>query len=79
MPDAVTVRDLAIRAAPDAGPDEIQQIVRQIRHWTQSGLFFPLGELHTGPGSHRKYSPDTAYVVAVLLDVSQWRSGGPWA
>jgi hypothetical protein len=69
MVDEFTVRELAIRAAPGAGGDEIEKIVRQIRHWTQSRLFHPLGQLHTGPGSHRKYSPDTAYVIAVLLEL----------
>ncbi len=68
--DTLTVKELAIRAAPGASPDEIQQIIRQLRHWTASHVLLPSTELHTGPGTHRKYSADAVYNAAVLLELA---------
>ena len=70
MDDTLTVKELAIRAAPGASPDEIQQIIRQLRHWTASHVLLPSTELHTGPGTHRKYSADAVYNAAVLLELA---------
>ncbi len=70
MGDTLTVKELAVRAAPHASPDEIQQIIRQLRHWTASHVLLPSTELHTGPGTHRKYSADAAYNAAVLLELA---------
>ena len=70
MDDALTVKELAARAAPGAGPDEIQQIIHQLRHWTASHVLLPSTEIHTGPGSHRKYSADAVYNAAVLLELA---------
>ena len=70
MDDALTVKELAARAAPGASPDEIQQIIRQLRHWTASHVLLPSTEIHTGPGTHRKYSADAVYNAAVLLELA---------
>ena len=70
MDDTLTVKELAIRVAPGASPDEIQQIIRQLRHWTASHVLLPSTELHTGPGTHRKYSADAVYNAAVLLELA---------
>ena len=70
MNDTLTVKELAVRAAPGASPDEIQQIIRQLRHWTTSHVLLPSTELHTGPGTHRKYSADAVYNAAVLLELA---------
>ena len=70
MNDTLTVKQLATRAAPGASPDEIQKIIRQLRHWTASHVLLPSTDIHTGAGRHRKYATGAVYNAAVLLELA---------
>jgi DNA-binding transcriptional MerR regulator len=38
----------------------------RLRHWTREGLLSPVADHHSGTGTHRQYSPSSAYDAAVL-------------
>ena len=49
----LTVSELARAVAPNADEAEISRIVRQLRHWTLTGVLSLAGTVHTGAGRHR--------------------------
>ncbi len=60
-------KELAARLAPDASPKEIQQIVRQIRHWSLCQILPTEDGVHVGTGTRRSYDETAAQVAAIFL------------
>jgi DNA-binding transcriptional MerR regulator len=60
----LTVSEIADALAPIA-PD-VAGTVQRIRHWTREQMMLPVGELHSGPGKHRRYAADAVYDAAIL-------------
>ena len=71
MEESYSVSQLAERVAPTADESEVARIIRQLRHWTLTGVLMTLGATHTGAGRHRRYSGDAVYVAAVLIELSR--------
>jgi DNA-binding transcriptional MerR regulator len=38
----------------------------RLRHWTREGLLSPIGDHHSGTGTHRQYGPSSTYDAAIL-------------
>ena len=66
-----TVSAVARAVAPNADEAEISRIIRQLRHWTLTGVLRLAGTVHTGAGRHRKYSGDAIYVAAVMVELAR--------
>ena len=76
MEQEFTVSELARRIAPDADEPEIARIVRQLRHWTLTGVLHlagtvHIGGVHTGAGRHRQYSGDAVYLAAIMVELAR--------
>ena len=50
MEHELTVSELARAVAPTADAAEISRIIRQLRHWTLTGVLSLAGTVHTGAG-----------------------------
>jgi DNA-binding transcriptional MerR regulator len=48
----------------------VERITRQLRHWTLNHVLEPVGGLHTGPGRHRRYSAESVYMAALIVELS---------
>jgi hypothetical protein len=70
---ALTVAQLAKRALPASPEGDTDVVVRQIRHWTLSGVVRPTTDVHTGVGKHRQYAESEAYFTALALELTRWR------
>ncbi len=68
--EALTVSELAERVAPAGDKAAIERITRQLRHWTLNQVLEPVGGLHTGPGRHRRYSAESVYMAALIVELS---------
>ena len=68
--EELTVSEIAERVAPAGDKATVERITRQLRHWTLSHVIEPVGGLHTGPGRHRRYSGDSIYMAAVMVELS---------
>jgi hypothetical protein len=51
-------------------PDARDQVIRQIRYWTQSGVLRPAGGTMTGTGRHRRYGVESVMVGSVLVELA---------
>ena len=69
----LTVREIAKRVAPDMDATAIKRLVRQLRHWTLAGALKPIGPVSSGVGHHRKYSGESLYIAALLIELSRYR------
>ncbi len=68
--EELTVSELAERVAPAGDKAAVERITRQLRHWTLNNVLEPVGGLHTGPGRHRRYSSDSVYMAALIVELS---------
>jgi DNA-binding transcriptional MerR regulator len=70
--EGMTVAQLADRLASPSlgGPYDRDRILRQLRHWTTSGLLQPIGGLHPGIGRHRRYSSENILIAAILIELA---------
>jgi hypothetical protein len=69
----LTVKELAERILPLSREGDLDGLVRQLRHWTLTGVVRPLGTVHTGAGKHRKYDKSEVYFAALALELARWR------
>ena len=69
----LTVRELAERILPVSPDGDIEALVRQLRHWTLSGVLRPIGSPYTGAGRHRKYDEIELYFAALAVELTRWR------
>ena len=69
----LNVRDLAERLLPLSPDGDIDALLRQLRHWTISGMLQTSGELHTGAGRSRKYDETEIYYAALAMELTRWR------
>jgi hypothetical protein len=69
----LTVKQIAERLLPIAPGGDMDGLVRQLRHWTLTGVVRPLGTIHTGAGKHRKYEESEVYFAALALELTRWR------
>jgi hypothetical protein len=74
MPRTLTVSGIAKailwRSSPLGDAGELQKIMRQLRHWTQSDVLRPVSGLYIGTGRSREYAVETVMVAAVLSELS---------
>ena len=70
---SLTVSQLAERLLPVAPSGDLEGLIRQIRHWTLSGVIKPAGDIHTGAGRHRRYEQNECYFAALALELTRWR------
>jgi hypothetical protein len=70
---ALTVAKLAERALSASPGSDAAVVIRQIRHWTLSGVVRPTTDVHTGVGKHRQYAESEAYFAALALELTRWR------
>src|SRR3954447_7581991 len=70
---ALTVRDMAEKLVPLSPEGDVESIVRQLRHWSLTGVLQPSGALHVGAGRYRKYDKLELYFAALALELSRWR------
>tara|TARA_R110002074_G_C12554346_1_gene666932 strand:+ start:5400 stop:5903 length:504 start_codon:yes stop_codon:yes gene_type:complete len=66
---AYSVRELVDLVAADDDEGGKLRLLRQVRHWTNENLLFPIGEKHTGTGVARKYGPDEVRKAAILREL----------
>lgn len=59
--------------AKSATPDEVNRILRHIRHWTVMDLLKPAGDKYTGTGRSRKYTAEEIRKAAVFEELSRWK------
>ena len=69
----LTVKQLAERILPLSREGDLDGLVRQLRHWTLTGVVRPVGTVHTGAGKHRKYDSGEVYFAALALELARWR------
>lgn len=72
MPEGITVSQLAEQISdPEIGGRyDRNRILRQLRHWTASGVLKPIGGAHTGIGRHRRYGEECALTGAILIELA---------
>jgi hypothetical protein len=72
--DPLAVSDVAKAivwlSSPLGDARELQRIMRQLRHWTQSDVLRPIGGLYIGTGRSREYAIETVLVAAILSELS---------
>jgi DNA-binding transcriptional MerR regulator len=73
MAPVYSVTEVADRIARKHFPgDDVDTVIRQLRHWTEQGALMSLGEPNSGRGRHRQYSEQALYVAIVLLELTRF-------
>lgn len=72
-----TVADMAKLIRPDADPDTVALLKRQLRHWTALDLLHPIAGKDTGTGRHRRYDADEVRRAAIFVELSRYRVPAP--
>ncbi len=66
------VKELAQRVAPTQEEGDVNRLIRQLRHWTLSGLLELETDIHVGPGRHRRYTETALQTAAVLVALTPY-------
>lgn len=72
MNQTFTLKQVAERVSRTKEPEDIERLMRQIRHWTLCDLMLPVGGKHTGTGRSRRYDADEVRVAAVLAELTRY-------
>ena len=67
-----TVREIARKITVEDRKEEFKRRLRQVRHWTNSGLLKPTGQKHPGTGVARTYGPDEVRKAALLRELTRF-------
>jgi len=67
-----TVKDVARMIAFDKSDETIARVMRQIRHWTNNDLLFPVGGKDTGTGVSRVYDADGVRKAGIILELTRY-------
>jgi len=71
----LTVKDIATKIAFERSESGISRALRQVRHWTESGLLRTKSKKRTGKGIPRLYEEEpTLYVAAILYELVRYRA-----
>ncbi|MEQ8442530.1 MAG: hypothetical protein RIM33_17160 [Alphaproteobacteria bacterium] len=67
-----TVKDIAAAISMTGELDEVQRLMRQIRHWTNNDILIPLGGKRTGTGVSRVYKDVEVYKAAIVSELVRY-------
>jgi hypothetical protein len=74
MMKTFTVRRLAQEVLPDSDAERVDALMRQIDHWTLTGLYEILGagpaDVHVGRGKPRQYPAEALFWTALLYHMA---------
>jgi hypothetical protein len=74
MPERLyELKEVVAILARSATPDEVNRILRHVRHWTSMDLLTPAGDKYTGTGNSRKYTAEEIRKAAVFEELSRWK------
>jgi hypothetical protein len=71
MTSDLSLAELA-EAVTAGAPDDMNLVMRRVRHWTVAGIMPTEGEVHAGTGRHRRYPRSSVHLTLVLTRMADF-------